>query len=171
MASSVPQKTAPKRRVLNKEEGEVSELRSIKRKAPTPIAAEKATRLKGRRQLIVVACILFTGISASAAVGYTDKGVIDVEETIAYRNEQMRASGNEGGIVQVQNTPQLPNGGLVGIDQSAPGITDPNAVDVPPAYPTPAEVSTTTTSTSSPQADSTEEKPPAESSLDETTEI
>jgi hypothetical protein len=162
--SRAPRKVAPRKRVVKKEEQEKDETedRASKRKAPTPIAAEQASKLRARRQLMVVACMLLTGIGSSAAVGYTDKGVINVEETIAYSNEQMRASGNESGIVQVQNTQTVPNGGLIGIDQTAPGVTDPNAVNNQPPAP-PAEVSTTTATTTETEVAPTESAPAPES--------
>ena len=86
------------------------------RKAPTLIAKEKATIKNIRRQILVITFLLLLGVGSSAAVGFSDKGIINVEETIAYRNDQARAAGEaEDTLVPVQNTPQEVDGGLIGL--------------------------------------------------------
>ena len=90
------------------------------RKAPTPIAADRATTRSTRRQAIVVGLLIFVGVGASAAVGYTDKGGINVEQAIAARNERINKGEIQGEILQVQNTPQVADGGLVGLGIGGP---------------------------------------------------
>ena len=97
------------------------------RKAPTPIAENKAATKTQRRQIIVVATLMIIGIGASAAIGYTDKGSINVEQTISTRNDQITSGEIQGEILSVQNTPQLPDGGLVGLGIGGPETNTPNA--------------------------------------------
>ena len=90
------------------------------RKAPTPIAADRAITRSTRRQAIVVGLLIFVGVGASAAVGYTDKGGINVEQAIAARNERINKGEIQGEILQVQNTPQVADGGLMGLGIGGP---------------------------------------------------
>ncbi|MEN9920490.1 MAG: hypothetical protein RL538_383 [Candidatus Parcubacteria bacterium] len=115
-----PVKRAPRKRAPKKVVEEVIEEPVVKRKAPTPIASEKKKAKTGRRQLIVITLMILVGVGASAAIGLTDKGTINVEETIAWRNEQERAAGRESSIIPVQNTPQVPDGGLIGMGIGGP---------------------------------------------------
>lgn len=137
---------APKREEVEKVE------KQVQRKAPTPIAAKKARSNARRNQLIVVAVLFFVGVGASAAVGFTDKGQIDVSRTIEERNERIRNGQIDDAdkqriVVPVQNTnnSQKPNGGLVPIPQ-----------DQLPA-PVIEEVASTTASTTDATASSTDE--------------
>lgn len=93
------------------------------RKAPTPIAASKAAVKSTRRQVAVVAILISLGVGASAGVGFTDKGAIDVNQTIATRNEKITRGEEQGEIVSVQNTPQLPDGGLIGLGIGGPAAS------------------------------------------------
>lgn len=113
-----------------------------KRKAPTPIADTVASKKKSRKQLIIIATMIVIGVGASAAVGFTDKGQIDVESTIAWRNEQARSAGRETEVIPVQNSPQLPDGGLIGMGIGGP--IDGSASSTPPA---PETASSTASST------------------------
>lgn len=86
------------------------------RKAPTPLSAEQKSRRKKRRQAGVVVAILLLGVGSSAAVGFQDKGVIDVNQTINERNQKNQSSGNGNqDVIPVQNTNKAPNGGLKGL--------------------------------------------------------
>lgn len=93
------------------------------RKAPTPIAEKKAATKTQRRQIIVVAAMMIIGVGASAVIGYTDKGSINVEQTISNRNDQITNGEIQGEILSVQNTPQLPDGGLIGLGLDGPETT------------------------------------------------
>lgn len=117
------------------------------RKAPTPLTAERKLRNKRRQQVAIVLVILLLGIGSSAAVGFQDKGVIDVNQTIAARNAKSQASGDgTQETIPVQNTSKAPNGGLRGL-----------GVGSAPAEPAPVEeVATTTASTSAEATDSSE---------------
>ena len=88
---------------------------STDRKAPTPIAATKESTKTLRRQTMVFGVLILLGVSASAIVGFTDKGPINVEKTIAERNDRISRGEIQGEVVPVQNTPQVPNGGMVGL--------------------------------------------------------
>lgn len=90
------------------------------RKAPTPIAASVAATKSTRRQIVVVAILILLGISGSAAIGVTDKGSIDVSQTIGIHNDKITRGEEQGEIISVQNTPQLPDGGLVGLGIGGP---------------------------------------------------
>lgn len=158
---------SPRKRTPKKEpEAEMSPIQAtepepVKRKAPTPIASTEAEKRRSNKQLIIALTIIVVGISASAAVGFTDKGQIDVEGTITFRNEQFRASGNESMVIPVQNSPQLPNGGLVGLP---PGSEESNP-------PVPVEQSEIATSTATSTEDGTEsEEAPIESEGEPATE-
>ena len=94
---------------------------SAARKAPTVFAAEKNKQKQRQKQLIIIGVILTLGIGASAAVGYTDKGQINVAQLIEERNKAQRtgdpadSAGQANRIeVPVQNTNKTANGGLVG---------------------------------------------------------
>lgn len=92
-----------------------------KRKAPTKIAETKVIALHKRKQIIVTCSVLLFGIFASAMIGFTDDGQIDVQKTIEERNERIRnnqANNDDliSGMVEVpvQNTSVKADGGLIG---------------------------------------------------------
>jgi hypothetical protein len=136
-----PRKRAPKKVVETVEE-KPKPAKTV-RKAPTPIADDNETKKKKRKQIIVVTTMIVIGIAASAAVGFTDKGTIDVQGTIAWRNEQSRSTGNEGAIVPEQNSPQLPDGGLVGLGIGGPIEEEKPTPEEAAASSTPATASST----------------------------
>lgn len=124
------------------------------RKSPTPIASKKAKSKAKQKQSIVIGAILLIGVIASAGVGFTDDGAIDVNEAIEARNERMRSgqlsdSDTKRVIVPVQNTEanKLPDGGLVGLGVGA---------EKPAPKPEP-EVSTSTATSTDGVATSTDE--------------
>ena len=89
------------------------------------------------------------GVGASAAVGYTDKGQINVAQIIADRNQQVQAGDIAGGagqpdsvLIPVQNTNKAANGGLVGLGTG--GTKKPT-----PAVDTVSSTATTTDATAS----------------------
>lgn len=112
---------------------------SSNRKAPTSIRREDISRRRRKKQMIVVGGIMFIGIATSAAVGFTDKGQINVNQTIEARNERIRNNtANEKDIesstveVPVQNTNANTNpnagkadGGLIGITPSKGSVPKP----------------------------------------------
>lgn len=93
------------------------------RKAPTSIAAQEVERKQKKKQLIIVGVVLFIGIGASAGVGLTDQGQINVNQTIEARNERVRTNKlDERDVntsqleVPVQNTnTKKADGGLIGL--------------------------------------------------------
>lgn len=114
------------------------------RKAPTSFASAKASRSLHKRRLKVVITVLIVGVGASAAVGLTDVGQIDVQKTIEARNERIRnnqADERDLMVSQVEVPVQNTNvgkadGGLVG-----------RGVGTVPALPKAVPASTTATST------------------------
>ncbi len=135
--NSTPRKRFTKKTTVTNE-SDTRDERSSARKAPTPIAAERAKTRRGRKNITVVAILLLLGIGSSAAVGFSDKGQIDVAQTIAQRNDAARAAGQPEIIIPVQTTLE-PNGGLTGVG------------DDPKAQP-PAQATTTPETASSTEA-------------------
>lgn len=124
------------------------------RKAPTPIASTKASRMKRRKQLITAFVVLVIGIGISAVVGFTDKGQIDVQKTIQERNERIRTNTTDERDantqlieVPVQNTNIKPKEGLVGAGKAK----------APAPAPVPVVTSSTTASTTDTVASTTED--------------
>jgi len=122
------------------------------RKAPTSFASEKQRQKQRQKHMIIIGLILVVGIGASAAVGFTDQGQINVTQVIEERNQRV-VSGNtdtrdrdsDTVAVPVQNTNKAANGGLVGLGTGG-------------AKPTPpVETASTTASTTDATASSTDE--------------
>lgn len=117
-----------------------------KRKAPTPLAASKVSAARRKKVLMVAIGVLVVGVGASAAVGLTDSGQIDVQQTIEARNERVRSNTATeddliGGTVNVpvQSTSQKPDGGLRGLGTGG-------ASPKPAPKPEPTATSTATSS-------------------------
>jgi len=123
------------------------------RKAPTPFSNAKAKQRRLRKRNIVLAAVMVIGIGSSAAVGLTDSGQINVNETIEARNERIRNNSattddESTGVIEipVQNTANsLPNGGLVGAGKPKVPIAPP------------VEIASSTASSSNAVATSTDE--------------
>lgn len=100
----------------------------VRRKAPTPVAGEQAVRRERKHQRIVAGTVLFLGIGASAALGFYDKGQIDVNQTIEERNERVRTNNTderdvstvlvEVPVVNSENAGKA-DGGLVGLGEAS----------------------------------------------------
>jgi len=60
------------------------------RKSPTPLSDEATFARQLKRQRIILASIIFVGVTASAGVGFTDEGAVDIEARIEARNERIR---------------------------------------------------------------------------------
>lgn len=150
-----PVKRAPRKRAPKKVVEEVSERvapppsPSPRRKAPTPIAATKATRKSFKRQFAVVVVMMIVGLGTSAAVGVSDKGKIDINKIIEERNRRVESGELQEQIIPVQNTSRLPDGGLIMAEDQTP----------PPA---PVPAATTTASTTDATASSTATSTPVE---------
>lgn len=70
----------------------ITKTETISRKAPTLLAEDKNIHKLKQKRFITVAVLILIGVSASAAVGYTDKGAINVTQTIEARNERIRTN-------------------------------------------------------------------------------
>lgn len=120
------------------------------RRAPTKIASGKASKKTKRKQVAIVIVLILVGVGASAMVGITDPGAIDVNTTIEARNDRMRDSGQDSSqvvSVPVQNTTGQADGGLIGL-----------GIGSQPVAPTPAsELATSSATTSDSVATSTEQ--------------
>jgi len=136
---------------------------STPRKAPTAFASQKHRQKQKQKHFIVIAIILLIGVGASAAVGFTDKGQINVSQVIEERNQRI-ASGTtderDGDAqrieVPVQNTNKQANGGLVGLGTGGAKPQPPTEAASTTATTTDATASSTDLSASStaPNADS-----------------
>lgn len=70
------------------------------RKAPTPLAADREVEVEKRKKATISFVILALGVGASAVIGFTDGGQINVEETIEARNERIRNNqANEQDVI------------------------------------------------------------------------
>ncbi len=159
-SSDVPKPRAPRRTVARKAtpsrtskkvvtEDEVaieSPARVLQRKAPTPLATDRIEKKTRKKQLLIASLLLLVGVGASAAVGFSDTGQIDVNKTIEDRNDRITSSSdNPTGeiVVPVQNTSGEPNGGMRGRGVGTRNVTPP--VPVEGASSTEATASTTDT--------------------------
>jgi hypothetical protein len=125
---------------------------SKSRKAPTSFATNKARKNTKRKHQLIFFGLLVLGMGTSAAVGLSDSGQINVEQTIEERNERIRSDqANENDTINskvelpVQNTEvnSKPDGGLKGRGiGSAPVKPAPVAEAMP-------DTSTSTNATSS----------------------
>lgn len=119
---------------------------SKKRKAPTAFESTAKTKKARQVQIAVVAALMTIGIGASAAVGFTDAGQINVAQTIQDRNNRMANMVDVDGPTVVApapinaGTPGVPDGGLIGL-QPAPALKTPQELA--------ANVAGTSTSTAS----------------------
>lgn len=147
---SAPAKSASKKTAAKKpaaaplaEAAAGSSAPGSERRAPTNLP-QKTTRKKQRIHLMVVGCVLLVGIGASAAVGFTDSGYIDINEQILsqYTPEER---ANRTVPVQNTNTERKIDGGLRGLGTG--GSNPPRPITEPPA--------TTTATTSEATASST----------------
>lgn len=160
-----PRKRATRQRTADKEQRvsevpkkpvEEKKVAPIERKAPTPIAStKKANKTKQKRTALALVILVF-GFGCSVAIGYSDKGQIDVGGIITERNKKAQDEGDTRLInVPVQN--RQADGGLVGMG------------DLEPASP-PEPVATTTASSSDETASSTDEIVEDEVEADEQSE-
>jgi len=169
----VPRKRAPRKRVATPATSEstirqtepVVE-REVERKAPTPLASSRSRSRAKQLQIMVSTVIVLIGVGTSAAVGMTDKGQIDVNQTIEERNERIRTgqvSAEENTIiVPVQNT---------NVRQADGGMTGRGVGAAPPPPPVDTMASSTDDMASSTEAmasstDETIENGDAESSTE-----
>jgi len=96
----------------------------VVRKAPTVFATQKQQKKQKHIHIFIVAAIILVGVGASAAVGFTDDGQINVNQVIDDRNERVRTNSlddrdvaSDVVNVPVQNTNNnnQVDGGLVGL--------------------------------------------------------
>ncbi len=131
----------------------IPEPSEVRRKAPTELRERSHSKNKRRNQLIITLGIFIVGVGASAAVGFTDRGVIDVNKVVEERNERIRAGGGnaETGteIISVQNQDKAreADGGL--------RPADPSTIEPPPA-PIASTTATSTATSTDANASSTE---------------
>ena len=100
------------------------------RKAPSRISPSQSRQ--SAKGVIVIGILFFLLLGISAAIGFSDKGQLDVPKTIAERKQS--ATPEEKKVLdsvpvqQPQNN--TPNGGLVGAGKSAPQpIVSPASVE------------------------------------------
>jgi len=155
-AGTEEKETAPRKDEVEKKVESVPEnKKEDNRKAPTPFSQKKASSIKLRKRNIIIASVMIIGLGSSAAVGLTDSGQINVNQTIEERNERIRNNSantddTSSSVVEipVQNTNNsLPNGGLVGSGAPVPR---------PPATPPVDEVASSTATSTELTATSTD---------------
>jgi hypothetical protein len=170
--SRAPRKTATKKAVSTETTA------PARRKAPTRIFEEEVKTKKPKREKsLYVSGVLFSlGLLAAAFMGYSDEGQINPSVVIAERNARLSAgvgdaagetAGQASQIIPVQNTPTVPNGGLVP-SKSRPEVA-----------PVVEEVATTSASSTSDTASTTddglseesEEVPVEETVSEDTTDV
>ena len=147
------------------------------RKAPTPIAANIQYKKKSNRTLIGAIAMCIVMFSAGVAIGFSDKGAIDVVAMVNERNEkvtrgEVRDDTTGDTVTQtvpVQNIDQRPNGGL----RPASEIDTPT---VSPVNEIQAATSTASTSETVVETEQVENNEETESevpvpTLDETTSV
>jgi hypothetical protein len=146
-------KRAPRRRVAKPKTVSVASEAPVsvpRRKSPTALPTSSpsvASRRKVSSKKYVALGLMISGLAIAGFIGYSDKGQIDIAAVITERNAKLTAgvSGSEGGdpssfIVPVQNTSNLPDGGLI-------GSTEPITVPAPPVVETGTTTSTSTATT------------------------
>ncbi len=144
-------KRAPRRRVAKPKTVSVvadTPVSASRRKSPTTLPTSSNSMNSHRKvspKKYVALGLMISGLAIATFIGYSDKGQIDITAVISERNSKLTAgvSGNEGinttnVTVPVQNTSNLPDGGLV-------GSTEPASVPLPPIV----ETATTSTTTAS----------------------
>lgn len=142
--SPAPRRKAPTRRVAES----IADDKSASSEAVNPPRRTSRSRFS----VITITAVFLGAIGLSAALGFSDKGTIDVaaklqEQSQIQANNAGEQAGVESQVVPVQNTPvEVPNGGLRGrgVDSAV----------VPVPAPTPATTTATSTETT---ATSTEE--------------
>ena len=147
-------KVAPKKKLVEapapeRREPEVSE---TERKAPTTVSTAKVRKKQLQQRAIVVGVLIVIGVGASAVVGLTDAGQINVSQVIKERNERIKNNtatesdlAGGGGIVSVPVQQKL-----------AFNPTEVGLGDVEPPAPEPTEIASSTSSTTAATATSTE---------------
>ena len=105
--------TKPKR--VRKTTKKVAE-EEVVRKAPTPIAESRREKHFARKHAIVIGVLMVLGIGSSAAVGFTDKGQIDIVMIIDERNKKAAERGEQPIAAEEE---LLPDGGLIPADPSS----------------------------------------------------
>jgi hypothetical protein len=86
------------------------------RKSPTAVSSNRRSLMMKRRRYAVMVTIFAIGMSSSVALGYSDKGFIDVAEVINERNRKAQESGDTTMVsIPVQNRNLPADGGLVGM--------------------------------------------------------
>lgn len=148
-------KRAPRRRVAKPKAAAVANEEVVaapRRKAPTQIPSEpRVVRSGGKSMRVYIfGVFLLVGFGAAAAIGYSDAGQININAVVSERNAKLSAgaaSATDAGVgdqasgsytIPVQNTSNLPDGGLN-------GSVNPTPVPLPPIE----EATTTATSTAS----------------------
>ena len=155
------------------------------RKAPSRISVNKKPK-KSYKKVMIVVGILLIGFAASAYIGNSDSGQINIASVIDERNKQI-ASGNAASenspsgstaTIPVQSTapPTVPNGGLRGrgvgtakVKQPAPAVAASSTATSSDEIGETASSTATTTATTNNKATSTDTS--TEDEMTETEEV
>lgn len=138
------------------------------RKAPTTFAVHQGQLKNRRKQILIASTILLIGVGASAGVGLTGEGRIDVQQTIEERNERLRTEGgtiNEqtGETTQVEVPVQNPTTRSASTLKSRGSSGQKTPVEVAPTATTTTDTATSTdTGEATTTADTIEESSASE---------
>lgn len=118
-----------------------SALPPVRRRAPRIATPEAAISVGNTERsyifYVVIVGIFLVSVGISAAIGFSDKGTIDVAARISEQNASQASGGGDGAAagmnttIPVQNSapPSIPNGGLVGQGVLAASPLPPPPVD------------------------------------------
>lgn len=114
-------KTVPARSTVSKT------VASSVRKAPVRITSTPLTsssRRKTPKTIFIGIALFIVLLSASIAIGYSDKGELNVENMISMRKQNATGAEQEAlsSVPTEQTDSAVPNGGLVGMGQSDPVV-------------------------------------------------
>ena len=129
MAEKAVRKTTPKKAVrrttTKKAPARTTATRTTAvsaRKAPVVRTAPAPTRPKGAsgRTFLIGMVLFLVLIGVSAAIGYSDKGQLDVEQTITLRKQNATPEEQQvlNNVPTQQQQNAAPNGGLIGVGKS-----------------------------------------------------
>ncbi len=121
------------------------------RKAPARIQAVAPKNQRSLKLFLAGGAFFLVLLGISAAIGFSDKGQLNVEGLISARKQN--ATPEEKVVLEAVPTDQaknnIPNGGLVGMGQPAPVVPPPVVVSTTTATGSTSTASTTKTSVKS----------------------
>lgn len=125
----------------------------VRRKAPLRTSPKETGKRTVSKKPFVMLAVMLVAFGASAFIGFSDNGQIDISSVIEERNQKVASGQTEGdapspdtsAVIPVQNTapPSVPNGGLRGR-----GVGTAKAAPPPPVVESVSSTTATSTATS-----------------------